>query len=212
MTGQVDPESAPGRTSAPPVVTIFGSYGAGAEQVGRAVAERLRLPYHRQAFSSEAIEGGEVGHHEAEFLRKMIHVLAATFGTTAEPDEETGALVEELLTENRRQVQTCAQLGGVVIGRNAALLLADRERTLHVMLTGDVQDRIARAAAEGGLTREHAAARLEREDELRADMSLAIHGWDPRRPDAYDLVANTSRVPLDAVADAIVASVAVMAD
>lgn len=206
MTAQDDPVG----EQVPPVVTIFGTYGAGAEQVGRQVAERLHLPYHRQAFSSEAIEGADVGRHEAEFLRKMIHVLAETFGTDAEPDETTAALIQELTEENHRQVAACVRAGGVVIGRNAALLLAERARTLHVQLTGDPADRVARAAQADGITVEHAAARADREDELRADMSLALYGWDPRDRASYDLVVNTSRVPLTAVADAIVAAVAAM--
>jgi cytidylate kinase len=37
-------------------------------------------------------------------------------------------------------------------------------------------------------------------------MSIALHGWDPRRLEHYDLVANTSRVPLDAIADVILAA------
>jgi glucuronide carrier protein len=35
-------------------------------------------------------------------------------------------------------------------------------------------------------------------------MSKALYGWDPRLPDRYDLVINTSRIPLDAAAQAIV--------
>jgi cytidylate kinase len=42
-----------------PVVTIYGTYGAGATQVGHAVAHHLGLPYFGPAFSSEALEGDE---------------------------------------------------------------------------------------------------------------------------------------------------------
>ena len=48
----------PSRPTPKPVVTIYGTYGAGAKQVGRAVAHHLGLPYFGPAFSSEAIEGG----------------------------------------------------------------------------------------------------------------------------------------------------------
>lgn len=196
-----------------PVVTIYESFGAGAEQVGRRVAAALGLPYHRQAFSSEALEGGHEGVRAAEqhFLRRMIAVLAATFGPAEAPaDPAIEAYRQELIEENRRQVAEAATGGGVIVGHNGALLLADRPRTLHVLLTGDAPDCIERAMTHSGITRDHAKRRHEHEDHIRADMSLALHGWDPRRREHYDLVANTSRIPLDAVVDVILASIRAM--
>lgn len=197
----------------PPLVTIFGLYGAGAAEVAHELSRRLRLPSHHQAFSSAALEGGHPEletAEEAAFLHKMIRVLAATFGHGGELDEATAQLKQELIVQNRRSLESCDRTGGVVIGRNAALLLADRPRTLHVLLIGDVANRIARAARETGVSREHAAQRLDREDEVRADMGIALHGWDPRRPEHYDLVVNTSRVPMAGVVDAVMAALAAM--
>ncbi len=192
-----------------PVVTIHGTYGAGAKQVGRGIAHQLGLPYFGPAFSSEAIEGApeDVREQDAAFLRKMVAVMAATFGASAGPDDDVVARHrQELIEENRRQVQGCAHLGGVMIGRHGALLLADRPNTVHVLLTGSVEDRIERAAAESGITREHAARRVHREDHVRADMAIALYGWDPGVPEHYDLVVNTSRIPLEGVVDAILAA------
>ena len=93
------------------------------------------------------------------------------------------------------------------MGRNATVILADRPSTVHVLLTGKVEDRIARAAQEAGITPEQAAQRQRREDEVRAEMSLTFYGWDPREADRYDLVLNTSRIDLDRVVDAILAAV-----
>ncbi|HEX6888710.1 MAG TPA: cytidylate kinase-like family protein [Candidatus Nanopelagicales bacterium] len=200
----------PAATDLPPVVTIFESYGAGASRVGHRVAGALGLPLHRQAFSSAAIEGDAAGVHaeEAHFLHRMLAVLAATFGPErATVDPVIAQYRQELVAENRRQVAAAASAGGVILGRNAALLLADRPRTLHVLLTGDPQACIERAMADDGITREHAERRQAHEEHIRADMAIALHGWDPRDRAHYDLVANTSRVPLDPLADAIVASV-----
>lgn len=197
----------------PPVVTIFESYGAGASRIGHRVARALRLPLHRQAFSSEAIEGGhaDVVAEEAHFLRRMVAVLAATFGPAASP---TDPVIEqyrrELVAKNRRQVALAASAGGVILGRNAALLLADRPRTLHVLLTGEPADCVGRAMADSGITREHAERRQAHEEHIRADMAMALYGWDPRDREHYDLVANTSRVPLDVLVEAILASMRAM--
>ncbi len=197
----------------PPVVTIYGTYGAGAKQVGRAVARELGLPYFAPAFSSEALEGGsdDVHAQEATFLTRMIALMAAAFGASVIPEGSIERHRESLIEENNRQVQGCAHVGGVMVGRHGALLLADRPNTIHVLLTGSVEDRIERAAAESGIAREHAARRLEREDHVRADMARALFDWDPRVPDHYDLVINTSRIPLDGVVAAILAAVGAVA-
>jgi len=206
--------STPSLPTPKPVVTIYGTFGAGAKQVGRGVAHRLGLPYFGPAFSSEAIEGGheDVRQEEALHLTKMVAVMAAAFGASAMPnDGSVQRHKQELIEENIRQVQGCARLGGVMVGRHGALLLADRPNTVHVLLTGSVEDRIERAAMESGITREHAASRLVREDHVRADMSIALFGWDPRTPDRYDLVINTSRIPLEGVVEAILATVRAVA-
>jgi len=201
--------------SAPkPVVTINGSYGAGAKQVGRGVAHQLGLPYFGPAFSSEALEGDhdDVRAQEATFLTRMVSVMAATFGVSVIPEGTVESHKKELIEENHRQVQGCARLGGVLVGRHGALLLADRPNTVHVLLMGTLEDRIERAASEAGITREHAARRAEREDHVRADMAIALYDWDPRIPNHYDLVVNTSRIPLDGVIEAVLAAVRAVTD
>jgi len=95
----------------------------------------------------------------------------------------------------------------VIVGRNGAVILAKRPATVHVLLTGAPEDRINRAVNEYGISPDVAAARQKREDQVRADMSLTLYGWDPRQPDRYDLVFNTSRISLDSVVDAILAAV-----
>jgi glucuronide carrier protein len=191
------------------VVTIYGTYGAGARQVGRAVARELGLPFFGPAFSSEALEGGaeDAQAQEAAFLTKMIALMAAAFGASVLPEGSIESHRQELIAENQRQVQGCARLGGVMVGRHGALLLADRPNTVHVLLTGSVEDRVERAAAESRIAREHAARRLEREDHVRADMAIALFDWDPRVPEHYDLVVNTSRIPLDAVVEMVLVAV-----
>ena len=144
--------STPSAATPKPVVTIYGTYGAGARQVGRAVARELGLPFFGPAFSSEAIEGGseEVRAREATFLTKVIALMAAAFGASVIPEGSLEGHRQELIAENHRQVQGCAHLGGVMVGRHGALLLADRPNTVHVLLTGSVEDRVERAAADRG--------------------------------------------------------------
>ena len=196
-------------TSERPVVTIFEYYGAGADYVGHKVAEAFGLPFHEQAFSSEELElGREATSDQGAVLAQVFSVMGGVYGGFDGRDVATTQREKyDLVMENNRQVWTYAGEGGVIIGRNGAVILADRPNTLHVLLTGVVEDRVERAAREAGITVEQAAERQVREDRVRSDISQALYGWDPKTPERYDLVMNSSRIPLDAIVAAIVDAV-----
>jgi cytidylate kinase len=198
------------RDTPKPVVTIFEQYGAGADDVGRRVANALGLSYHAQAFSSESLETGEGDPtEEGAVLARVFSVMGGAYGGFEGRDVvATQQQKYDLVMQNNRRVWELADEGGVIVGRNGAVVLAERPNTLHMLLTGHVEDRVARAAREAGIPRERAAGRQKREDRIRAEMSLALYGWDPGLPDRYDLVVNTSRISPAAAARAIVAVLA----
>jgi cytidylate kinase len=206
----------PGENDPPPdqpVVTLFELYGAGAGEVGTRIADALGLPFHAQAFSSEDLEGrGDASLERSAVLATVLAAMGGAYGGFEGRDVvATQQGKYDLVMANNRAVWDAARHGGVIVGRNGAVVLADRPRTVHVLLTGSVQDRVARAARTAGIPLEVAARRQAREDEVRAEMSRALYGWDPREPERYDLVVNTSRIPLDAAAEAVVRAVEVAA-
>lgn len=191
----------------PPVVTLFELYGAGATTIGERVAERLGLPFHGQAFSSAAL-AGQAGPDDEENRARLASVLSLLGGaySTLESREVVGTQSDkyQLIEDNTRTVKRFAEQGGVVMGRNATVILADRPNTLHVLLTGDVQDRVKRAAQRLGISEAESARRRAHEEDVRRQMSKTLYGWDPALPDRYDMLINTSRVSIDAAVDAIV--------
>jgi cytidylate kinase len=210
-----------GRPSAdasfPPVVTIWEEYGSGADAIGRSVAEKLGLPYHQQAFSSEQIEAGDAPQDEADTARtiadrlSLSQVFAAMGGAYGGGDGMEYIVAQrekrELIQDNNATVQRYADEGGVIVGRNATKILAERPRILHVLLTADARSRVARAAELAGISSQQAEKRRQREDKVRSDMSISLYGWDPREPEHYDLMINTGRIPHDAAVEAIVHAV-----
>lgn len=206
--------SADGTTQDPtrPVVTIFEYYGAGAEEVGRAVAHQLGLPFHEQAFSSEDLETGAGGTlDERATLARVLSTMGGAYGSFEGRDVVTTQQQKyDLVMDNNRVVWGYADEGGVIVGRNAPVILAERPRTLHVLLTGDQDDRTRRAAEAAGIAPEEAARRRKREDDVRVEMSRVLYGWDPSQPDRYDMVVNTSRIPVPAAVAAIVDAIEVV--
>jgi cytidylate kinase len=198
-----DPESSP-----KPVVTLFESYGAGAADIGPRVARALGLPFHQQAFSSEQLEDAETQREKESVISRIFTAMGGTsYGGVDVGDVTAGQRDSyELVMENNRIVQDEARAGGVILGRNATVILAARPSTLHVKLDAPVRQRITRAAEAAEIDLDRAAKRQKREDQFRADMSIQLYGWDPRETHRYDLVLNTGNLNTDICVEIILAA------
>jgi cytidylate kinase len=187
-----------------PVVTLFESYGSGASYIGPRVAQSLGVPFHPQAISSDEIERAMA---ERESQGTLSRIFTAVGGSYAGLEGASVAMAQadnyELVMQNTREIQEQAREGGVIVGRNGALILAKQPTVLNVMLDGPLAQRIERAARESGIDIDRAAKRQKREDQIRAEISIEFYGWDPRETTRYDLVVNTGTMDLDACVDII---------
>jgi cytidylate kinase len=188
-----------------PVVTIFESYGSGADLVGPRVADTLGVAFHPQAFSSEQMEESPEQRDDEGLLARVFAAMGDSYAALEGP---AVAMVQrdehELVLRNTRWVMDAASAGAVIVGRNGALILATWPGALHVRLDAAVPWRVEQAVRTNGITMERAVKRQRREDDLRADMSIRLYGWDPREPTGYDLVLNPGSLSLDACVDVIV--------
>lgn len=177
-----------------PLITMFEAFGAGADVIGPRLAERLGVPWIGQVLSSgdmEAMDPKGTGRVDVTgFLRSLafadqgsVELLESPYVSLA---REQAASVRELVRE-----------GGVILGRNATVILADRPAALHVKLEASPAFRVANAAGHAGISAEQAALRQRREDAARAQISLDVWGWDPRLSGYYDLVVNVETFGAD---------------
>jgi cytidylate kinase len=207
------PPTPAGERTPRPVVTLFESYGSGAAYIGPRVAQALGLPFHPQAFSSDEIENAAVQRENQGTLARIFTAMGG--GSYAGLDGPSVAMAQaddhDLVLQNTRVVKEQARAGGVIVGRNGALILANQPATLHVILDGPARQRIERAARDSGIDIERAAKRQKREDQVRADMSIQFYGWDPRETTRYDLMVNTGTLDLDICVDIIVQAVRIKA-
>jgi glucuronide carrier protein len=195
-----------------PVVTLNEQYGAGASQVAQRVAQRLGVPYVGSRFSSEELEQAEAGESArtvlysdaiSNFLRSFSRTpndVDASISADAQTDTE---LVRRNIAE---VVDAVKDSGGVVVGRDATVILSSLQGALHVRLEAPVETRIARAAQVLGISADLASRRQQREDRIRTQMSHQLMQWDPADKTHYDLVIDTGSIPLDDAVDMIVAA------
>ncbi len=106
----------------------------------------------------------------------------------------------------RHLVETVLALGAhgecVIVGRGSAHILP-AETTLRVRLVSPFKDRVARAAEKLGLDADAAARYIRDKDRERVRFVRDHFLRDPEDPRVFDLVINTSRLPVSDCADLI---------
>ena len=196
----------------PPVVTLFEKYGSGARYIGPLVAEALGVRWFDQAISSTEIEearypGAGVASDKGSGLSRFLGQFAASAALLEDASIPLAQAQDaDLVRENTRAVQSVVDTGGVLLGRNGALILGGVPGALHVLLDAPLHVRIARAAKIDGIEESLAAKRQKNEDRIRAELSERLYHWNPMDIDKYDLVVNTGAMDLDTAADLIVAA------
>ncbi|WP_422115490.1 cytidylate kinase family protein [Brachybacterium sp. UNK5269] len=198
-----------------PVVTLNELYGAGASTIAPRVAERLGVPYAGLAFSSEDLERASssrpvvLSDSTTGRTLRWLHTFSWPTIDVDVAAEAGDAQVSTAMVRNNidEVVQLVKDAGGVVVGRDATAILADMRGAVHIRLVGDFGDRVARAAADDGISRAVAAQRQVREDRMRPRMSRRLMGWEPNDLSRYHLIIDTSRMSLEEAVDEIVVAV-----
>jgi hypothetical protein len=200
------------------VITISATYGAAGSVVGPAVAERLRVPFHDRAIPTAV--ASDLGITLEHALSRDEHapgwlsrVLAAAAPISAEwmigAPPPQGALLpdDRLLACTQTAIRQCvAENGGVILGRAGAIVLRDHPTALHIRLDGDPKRRARQAMVILGITEQEAQDALSRNDHARSAYVRHFYRTDPARPELYDLVLDSTRIPPEACADLIVAA------
>ena len=99
-----------------------------------------------------------------------------------------------------------ADSGGVVLGRAAAIVLADRADALHVRLDGPQEARIAQAVARTGKPEAEIRRALRSNDAARAAYVRNFYRADPAEARHYHLVIDTTAISWTAATDLVVAA------
>lgn len=195
----------PAPASTGPVVTLFEQYGSGADAIGHQLAERLGVPYVGQRLSSADIERAEAEVPDIEsgfdrFLRSVANRGVSDADLNLGADQQAD---RTLAAENAIEVRDAVAGGGVILGRNATVILGQHPGALHVRLNAPATVRVGRAAEADGISSTLADQRREHEDRLRVEMSQRLYGWNPNDDEHYDLVVNTGRYSLDEAVDMV---------
>lgn len=202
-------------------ITISRQFGSGGREVGRLLAERLKLRFlDREIIETVARqlqvpadwveEKDEAVENWRERLRNFLAFGlpdSAVFPPAVERGLEplTG---ETTLRLTREVIQQAAAMGdAVIVGRGAQVLLAGRPDTVHIFVHAPRAGRLERIKQVRKL--EHFDERrltqqlVDEMDHKRADYLRVFYGRDWRDPELYDFMINTGRTGVDGAVDLI---------
>jgi cytidylate kinase len=196
------------------VVCISHATGAGGEDVGRLVAERLGFGYVdgeivARAAARGGIDPGQVADEErrkslgARLLEAWGHgggeawalTGSGSLGAGDQPEsEEIRALIREV-TE-----QAAARGNVVIVAHAASHTVEPGHEALRVFVTASADTRAERLRETRALDHENAARAIGESDAGRRDYLKRFYGVDEELPTHYDLVVNTDALSIEQAA------------
>jgi cytidylate kinase len=199
------------------VVCISHASGAGGEEVGRLVAERLGfLCVDEEIVASAAVKGG-IGAAEVADEERRKSLVVKVLGAMARGGGEAWAFGgtvplrsgEELNSDDIQALiretieQTAARGNAVIVAHAASHAISPGPAVLRVLVTASPQTRAARVSDAEGRDQAGTARALKDSDSGRADYLKRFYDVGEELPTHYDLVFNTDTLSVERVAELV---------
>ena len=199
------------------VVCISHAAGAGGEEVGRLVAERLGFLYVNEEIVAGAAAKGGVDAADVADEERRKSLAARALNAIAQGGGEAWTLGavgplsarEELDSDDIRSLiretieQTAARGKAVIVAHAASYAIGHGDGVLRVLVTASPETRTTRIAEAEGLDQTRAARALKESDAGRADYLKRFYDVREESPTHYDLVLNTDALSIEQAADLI---------
>ena len=193
------------------IITISREFGSGGRSIGRAVAERLGIPfYDKELVDQIALESGfapkfieENGEHAPGVSR-----LSYAFSHQGVPGVMNGLSAADFLWTIQCNVilQLADQGPCVIVGRNADYILKDREDCLDVFIHADMEFRADRIVRLYGESEKSPETRLNEKDRRRKVNYQHYTGRTWGQAHNYDLCLDSGRLGIDNCIELIIAA------
>jgi len=199
------------------VVCISHAAGAGGEEVGRLVAERLGFLYVNEEIVARAAAKGGVDAADVADEERRKSLAARALNAIAQGGGEAWTLGavgplssrEELDSDDIRSLiretieQTAARGKAVIVAHAASYAIGHGDGILRVLVTASPETRTTRVAEAEGLDQAGAARALKESDAGRADYLKRFYDVREESPTHYDLVLNTDGLSVEQAAELI---------
>ncbi len=184
------------------IITIGRELGSGGRTIGKAVANRLGIPYYDRELIDKAAENSGLAKQYIEtseqritnsFLYNLAMGTSYGYGILQNANRQTLPLSEQIYEAQREVITKFANQGRcVIVGRCADQILADRKDVLRVFIYADMEKRVERGIQEYGMAKQTARKEIEKSDKERSRHynTFTDKTWGDRHN--YDLLLNSS--------------------
>lgn len=199
------------------VVCISHAAGAGGEEVGRLVADRLGFLYVNEEIVARAAAKGGVDAADVADEERRKSLAARALNAIAQGGGEAWTLGavgplgsgDELDSDDIRSLiretieQTAARGKAVIVAHAASYAIGHGDGVLRVLVTASPETRTTRVAEAEGLDQAEAARAVKESDAGRADYLKRFYDVREESPTHYDVVLNTDALTVEQAADLI---------
>jgi cytidylate kinase len=192
-----------------PIITISREFGSGGRSIGKAVAERLGIPYYdKDLVEQVAVETGFdpayiAEHGEYAPSKSMFAYAFSHLGTPGIMDGLSSA--DYLWVKQRQVILDLAEKGPcVIVGRGADYILKDREDCLHVFIHAPKEFRAERIVRLYGESEKSPEKRLDEKDGKRKVNYKHYTGEEWGMSRNYDISLNSGIIGVEKCVDIIV--------
>ena len=192
------------------IITISRAFGSGGRTIGKAVAQRLGIPYYDKELVDKVSE--ESGFH-ADFIEEAGEYAPVTnsflFNIAVSPNPMAMmnhmSMADQLFVCQTNVIRKLADEGPcVIIGRCADYILKDRDDCLHVFIHADMAHRAERIVRLYGETKQSPEKRLTDKDNKRRVYYKHYTNRNWGEAQNYHVCLNSGLVGVEKCADIIV--------
>lgn len=199
------------------VVCISHATGAGGEEVGRLIAERLGFLYVDEEIVARAAAKGRVEPAEVASEERRKSLAARVLDAIAQGGGEAWAMggsvplgagdernsddIRALIRETIEQ--TVARGNAVIVAHAASHTVSPGSGALRVLVTASPDTRAKRVGAAEGLDHARAGRAVKDSDAGRADYLKRFYDVGEELPTHYDVVFNTDALSAEQVAELV---------
>ena len=183
------------------VICIGRQFGSGGFLIGKALSEKLGIPFYdkniialaseRSGLSSETLEKGDERKTSQWFYMGMTDVTGATLASPP-PSDVTYALQRDIILDAAKE-HDC-----IIVGRcSDAILHQTDAKVLSVFISAPFEDRVKRRMHEEALDEKTTIALVKKNDKRRKAYYNFNTGLEWGAPENYDLCLNSSSLGID---------------
>jgi cytidylate kinase len=190
------------------VITISRQFGAGANALGKMLAEKLGLTFAGREIIQQIADKAQVStdfvlsvEKEAgtRLSRFMTRIISSRGIVDKILKDDSGYIDEKLYLDYLvlTIVQIADEGNAVIMGRGSQYILKNHPETFHILLIDEVENRARRVGEREKLSRDSAQRRIAQEDRRRLSLYHRLGKQDYDNPALYHLVLNMGRMNLE---------------